>query len=118
MSWPSRSGTLFSILIVSRQGKVSRSISGLLSSFKWIPLGHCLSFARCLARQPVCFEALVVFLKFWFGLAVRYRLPRCRRMERPSLSLLRELIQSRFFLFSHRFALTPGLNQARRIVCC
>ena len=80
-------------------------------------LGHCLSFARCLARQPVRFEALVVFLKFWFGLAVRYRLPRCRRMEGPSLSLLRELIQSRFS-FSHRFVLTPVLNQARRIVCC
>gem|GEM_PF-4697717 len=49
----------------------------------------------------------MIFLKFWFGLVVRYRLSRRQRIERPSFSLVRHLIRSRFFLFAHRFTLSP-----------
>ena len=54
-------------------------------------------------RLTVCSEALVVFLELGFDLAVRYRLPRRRRIECPSFGLVRELFRGGFFLFAHRF---------------
>ena len=34
----------------------------------------------------------MVFLEFWLGLAVRYRLPRRKRMKSPSIGLVRDLL--------------------------
>src|SRR5882757_2972340 len=46
----------------------------------------------CLSRQPFCSKAFVVCIEFWLGLAVRYRLPRRKRVESPSLELVRNLL--------------------------
>jgi hypothetical protein len=54
-----------------------------------------------LTRQPVCSEALMIFLELWFGLMVRYRLPRQRRIEGPSSSLVLNLFCSGSLWLDH-----------------
>ena len=49
----------------------------------------------------------MVLLEFRGGLAFRYLLPRVQRMERPSISLVRDLLLRRSFFFGHRLSLAP-----------
>jgi hypothetical protein len=68
---------------------------------------------RCLSRQPISFETFVVFLKFRRGLAVRYRLPRCQRIESLSIGLVRDLLLGGPLRFDHlifTFAAWPLLT--------
>src|SRR5437879_8014264 len=66
-----------------------------------------LSFLRlqpdldCLSRQPFCSKAFVVCMEFWLGLAVRYRLPRRKWVESPSLELVRNLLLGRPLRLDH-----------------
>jgi len=46
-------------------------------------------------------------MEFWLGLAVRYRLPRRKRVESPSLELVRNLAD-RFGLIICFFPLAPS----------
>src|SRR5256886_9761829 len=55
----------------------------------------------CLSRQPFCSKAFVVCMEFWLGLAVRYRLPRRKRVESPSLELVRNLLLGRPLRLDH-----------------
>jgi hypothetical protein len=55
----------------------------------------------------------VVLLEFWLGLAIRYRLPRHKRMKRPSIGLVRDLLLRGSLRFDHLvLALQPQLDQA------
>ena len=54
-----------------------------------------------LSRQPFCSKAFVVCIEFWLGLAVRYRLPRRKRVESPSLKLVRNLLLCRPLRLDH-----------------
>jgi hypothetical protein len=56
---------------------------------------HLNSQLDCLSRQPFCSKAFVVGMEFWLGLAVRYRLPRRKRVECPSLEFVRNLLLGR-----------------------
>src|ERR1700742_2354704 len=107
ISLPRASGLLFSILIVSLQRCSSRDRSWdfcrrskdfLQSLTDSLPLRlqHCR-----LSRQPFGLEALVGFLEFWIGLAVRYLLPRRQRMECPPFGLVRDLLLGGPFWFDH-----------------
>jgi hypothetical protein len=51
-----------------------------------------LRLLRGLPRQPLSFEALVGFLEFRFGLALRYLLLRRQRIESLSIGLIRNLL--------------------------
>src|SRR3989441_13266846 len=55
----------------------------------------------CLSRQPFCSKAFVVCMEFWLGLAVRYRLPRRKRVESPSPELVRNLLLGRPLRLDH-----------------
>src|SRR5258705_11625041 len=69
----------------------------------------------CLSRQPFCSKAFVVCMEFWLGLAVRYRLPRRKRMESPSLELVRNLLLGRSLRLDHLlFPFSPS-STSRRI---
>jgi hypothetical protein len=64
-----------------------------------------------LTRQPVRFEALVVFLEFRLGLAVRYRLPQRQRIESFSIGFVRNLLLGGPFWSDHFiFTFSPSLN--------
>ena len=62
---------------------------------------HLKSQLDCLSRQPFCSKAFVVCMEFWLGLAVRYRLPRRKRVESPSLELVRNLLLGRPLRLDH-----------------
>src|SRR5258705_9380591 len=69
----------------------------------------------CLSRQPFCSKAFVVCMEFWLGLAVRYRLPRRKRVESPSLELVRNLLLGRPLRLDHLpFPFSPS-STSRRI---
>jgi hypothetical protein len=69
---------------------------------------------RRLSRQPFGFEALVVFLEFWIGLAVRYLLPRRQRVECPAFSLMRDLLLGGPLRLDHlAFAFSPSSTRRR-----
>src|SRR5688572_30170742 len=79
-----------------------------------------LSFLRlqpdldCLSRQPFCSKAFVVCMEFWLGLAVRYRLPRRKRVESPSLELVRNLLLGRPLRLDHLlFPFSPSSTRRR-----
>jgi hypothetical protein len=92
--------------------QVRRSISGLLSSFAlFTSLQPDLD---CLSRQPFCSKAFVVCMEFWLGLAVRYRLPRRKRVESPSLELVRNLLLGRPLRLDHLlFPFSPRSTSRR-----
>src|SRR5882757_9219091 len=74
----------------------------------------------CLSRQPFCSKAFVVCMEFWLGLAVRYRLPRRKRVESPSLELVRNLLLGRplrldHLLFPFSPCGRPGLLPAENV---
>ena len=49
-------------------------------------------------------------MEFWLGLAVRYRLPRRKRVESPSLELVRNLLLGRPLRLDHLlFPFSPQL---------
>jgi len=51
-------------------------------------------------------------MEFWLGLAVRYRLPRRKRVESPSLELVRNLLLGRPFRLDHLlFPFSPCSDQ-------
>src|SRR5882757_11470767 len=67
----------------------------------------------CLSRQPFCSKTFVGCLEFWLGLAVRYRLPRRKRVESPSLELVRKLLLGRPLRLDHSlFPFSQQLYQA------
>src|SRR5258705_11982396 len=67
-----------------------------------------------LSRQPFCFKAFVVCMEFWLGLAVRYRLPRRKRGESPSLELVRKLLLGRPLRLDHLlFSFSPSSTSRR-----
>ena len=67
----------------------------------------------CLSHQPFCSKAFVVCMEFWLGLAVRYRLPRRKRVESPSLEFVRNLLLGRPLRLDHLlFLLQPERYQA------
>ena len=52
-------------------------------------------------------------MEFWLGLAVRYRLPRRKRVESPSLELVRNLLLGRPLRLDHLlFPFSPPALQA------
>ena len=57
---------------------LTRIALGLGGRLWWAALSflHLQPELDCLSRQPFCSKAFVVCMEFWFGLAVRYRLPR------------------------------------------
>src|SRR5207253_11359091 len=81
-----------------------------------------LSFLRlqpdldCLSRQPFCSKAFVVCMEFWLGLAVRYRLPRRKRVESPSLELVRNLLLGTPLRLGHLlFPFNPSSTRPRML---
>src|SRR5438034_7039791 len=67
-----------------------------------------------LSRQPFCSKAFVVCMEFWLGLAVRYRLPRRKRVESPSLELVRNLLLGRPLRLDHLlFPFSPSSTRRR-----
>src|SRR5437016_4127590 len=84
-----------------------------------------LSFLRlqpdldCLSRQPFRSKAFVVCMEFWLGLAVRYRLPRRKRVESPSLELVRNLLLGRPLRLDHLlFSFSPSsTGRGHRLIC-
>ena len=76
-----------------------------------------LRFQPSLTCLPIGPEALVVFLKFGFGLAVRYLLPGRQRMERPAFSFVGDLLLGGPFWFDHLvFALSEFVKLRSVIV--
>src|SRR2546425_7707973 len=69
----------------------------------------------CLSRQPFCSKAFVVCMEFWLGLAVRYRLPRRKRVESPSLELVRNLLLGRPLRLDHLFFPFSPSSTSRRM---
>src|SRR5438128_8814024 len=70
----------------------------------------------CLSRQPFCSKAFVVCMEFWLGLAVRYRLPRRKRVESPSLELVRNLLLGRPLRLGHLlFPFNPSSTRRRKL---
>src|SRR2546425_12733118 len=70
----------------------------------------------CLSRQPVCSKAFVVCMEFWLGLAVRYRLPRRKRVESPSIELVRNLLLGRPLRLDHLlFPFSPRSTSRRKL---
>jgi hypothetical protein len=68
----------------------------------------------CLSRQPFCSKAFVVCMEFWLGLAVRYRLPRRKWVESPSLEFVRNLLLSRPLRLDHLlFPFSPNSTRRR-----
>jgi hypothetical protein len=65
-----------------------------------------------LTRQPVRSKTVVVLLKFWLGLAFRYRLPRPQRVESSSSGLILNLFFGRTFRFDHLFSLSDPVQPA------
>jgi hypothetical protein len=73
----------------------------------------------CLSRQPFCSKAFVVCMEFWLGLAVRYRLPRRKRVESPSLEFVRNLLLGRPLRLDHLlFPFSPGSTSRRMALEC
>jgi hypothetical protein len=55
-------------------------------------------------------------MKFWLGLAVRYRLPRRKRVEGPSLELVRNLLLGRPLRLDHLlFSFSPSSTRRRML---
>jgi hypothetical protein len=105
---------LFGIDLAKRLTRVSLRFRERLGTRR-VPL----SFLRLeldldrLSRQHFCSKAFVVCMEFWLGLAVRYRLRRRKRMESPSLDLVRNLLLGGPLRLDHfAFRLQPELNQA------
>jgi hypothetical protein len=72
-------------------------------------LGSRLRLQPSLTRQPVRFEAFMDFLKFRFGLAVRYRLPRRSRIDSPSIRFVCDLLLGGSLRFDHSaFTFSPS----------
>jgi hypothetical protein len=64
---------------------------------------------RGLTPHPVGFEAFVVFLEFWLGLTVRYRLSRRHWIESPSTGLVCDLLRGGSLRLHHfPFAFSPS----------
>ena len=58
-------------------------------------------------------------MEFWLGLAVRYRLPRRKRVESPSLKLVRNLLLGRPLRRDHLlFPFSPSLDRLARFDAC
>ena len=75
---------------------------------------HLKSQLDCLSRQPFCSKAFVVCMEFWLGLAVRYRLPRRKRVESPSLELVRNLLLGGPLRLDHLvFPFSPSSTRRR-----
>src|SRR3954451_740270 len=70
----------------------------------------------CLSRQPFCSKAFVVCMEFWLGLAVRYRLPRRKWVESPSLEFVRNLLLGRPLRLDHLlFPFSPNSTSRRKL---
>src|SRR6186713_1510094 len=75
---------------------------------------HLKSRLDCLSRQPFCSKAFVVCMEFWLGLAVRYRLPRRKWVESPSLELVRNPLLGRPLRLDHLlFPFSPSSTSRR-----
>ena len=76
--------------------------------------GPWLRLQPCIARSPFGSKAFEVFVKFWFGLTVRYCLSRPQRVEGPSIGFVRKLLLGRLLGLDHLLFLRTRCDQEWR----